>query len=60
MEVEENEGNDIRDGEEGAINGTFRVVPLSIPDETYGDYEGALIEVADQMVEYLRPLQRHG
>ena len=59
MEADENGGNVERDGEDGAINGTFRVVPLTIPDEAYGDYEGTLIEVADQMTEYIRPLQRH-
>ena len=55
MEADDNGGNvHGRDGEDGAIIGTFRVVPLTVPDEAYGDYEGTLIEVADQMTEYLR------
>ena len=46
--------------EESALNGSFRIIPLSVPDGLFGDYEGVIMEASDQIIEYLRPLQQHG
>ena len=46
--------------EESALNGSFRIIPLTIPADVHGDYEGAINIVSEQIIEYLRPLQVHG